>query len=66
MKKISVVIPMFNEEMLVTECYNRVKNALETLNNYEYEILFINDGSIDKTLEKLEEDARNLYTKEER
>ena len=57
MKKISVVIPMFNEEMLVTECYNRVKNALETLNNYEYEILFINDGSIDKTLEKLEEIA---------
>ena len=54
MKKISLVIPMYFEEKVVEECYNRVSNVLKNLKNYEYEIIFINDGSKDKTLELLE------------
>lgn len=58
MKKISVVIPMYFEEEVAKECYNRTKNVLEKLNQYDYEIVFINDGSKDKTLEILEEIAK--------
>ena len=56
-KKISVVIPMYYEEKVVEECYNRLKNVLEKLNNYDYELIFINDGSQDNTLFLLEEIA---------
>ena len=57
MKRISVVIPMYYEEQVANECYKRVKNVLENIENYEHEIVFINDGSKDKTLPILEEIA---------
>ena len=53
-KKISVVIPVYYEEEVVEECYKRVKENLLKLEKYEHEIIFINDGSKDKTLEILE------------
>ena len=55
MKKVSVVIPMYCEEEVAEECYKRVS---KTLKEYEYEIIFVNDGSQDKTLKILEEIAR--------
>lgn len=58
MKKVSLVIPMYYEEKVVEECYKRVKEVLEKIENYEYEIIFINDGSKDKTLELLEKVAK--------
>ena len=54
MKKISMVIPMYYEEKVAEECYKRVKENLEKIENYSYEIIFVNDGSKDKTLEILE------------
>lgn len=57
MKKISVVIPMYYEEEVVQECYNRTKNVLENLKKYKYEIIFVNDGSKDNTLNILEKIA---------
>lgn len=59
MKKISVVIPMYFEEDVVNECYDRTKNVLNKLSSYEHEIIFINDGSKDKTLELLEKISQN-------
>ena len=59
MKKVSVVIPMYYEEEVAQECYNRVSKVLNSLHDYEYEIVFINDGSKDKTLEILEKIAEN-------
>ncbi len=58
-KKISVVIPMYYEEEVAQECYTRVKSVLENIANYDYEIIFVNDGSKDKTLEILEEIAKD-------
>ena len=49
-KKISVVIPMYYEQEVVDLCYERVSNVLKKINNYDYEIIFINDGSKDNTL----------------
>ena len=54
MKKISMIIPMYYEEAVVNECYKRIKKNLLELKNYEHEIIFINDGSKDKTLDILE------------
>ena len=58
MKKISVVIPMYFEEEVATECYSRTKKMLNTLENYDYELIFVNDGSKDKTLAILEDIAQ--------
>ena len=60
MKKISVVIPMYCEEEVVDICYKRVVNNLKKLSDkYKYEIIFINDGSKDSTLEILKKIASN-------
>ena len=53
-KKVTLVIPMYYEEKVANECYKRVKENLDKLENYDYEIIFVNDGSKDKTLSILE------------
>ena len=58
MKKISVVVPMYYEEEIVDECYHELKEVLTNIKNYDYEIVFVNDGSKDKTLELLEKIAK--------
>ena len=57
MKKISLVIPMYYEEKVVEECYRRTINVLSKLEKYDYELVIVNDGSKDKTLEILEKIA---------
>lgn len=52
--KLSVVVPCFNEQEAVPIFYNEVKKILVTLKE-EYEIIFIDDGSSDKTLEEVKE-----------
>lgn len=59
MKKVSLVIPMYYEEEVAEECYKRVKDVLNSLENYEHEVVFVNDGSKDRTLEILEKIASN-------
>ena len=61
-KKISLVIPMYYEEKVVEECYRRIKGVLNKLQEYEHEIIFINDGSGDRTLELLEQIAKGDET----
>lgn len=55
---ISVVVPMYYEELVAQECYNRLKEVME-LNNINYEFIFVNDGSKDRTLEILREISKN-------
>lgn len=59
MKKISIVIPMYNEEAVAKECYKRITSVLLELTNYDYEVVIVDDGSKDKTLEIVEEIAEN-------
>lgn len=56
-KKISLVIPMYYEEEIAKTCYKRVKEVLSKLENYDHEVIFVNDGSKDNTLNILEEIA---------
>jgi len=58
MKKISIIIPTYNEEEVIKISYLRVKKVLEELDSYDYEIIFIDDGSKDKTLNILNEIAK--------
>ena len=50
MSGVSVVVPVYNEEGNVAELHKEIKAVCEE-NNYEYEIIFINDGSSDRTEE---------------
>ena len=43
---ISIVIPLYNEEESIKPLYNELLN---NLNNYKFEIIFINDGSFDNS-----------------
>lgn len=47
-KRVSVVVPVYNEEGNVAKLHREIKEVCED-NHYEYEIIFINDGSSDKT-----------------
>lgn len=51
---VSIVIPLYNEEENVDILHQRTKEAVAQL-GLEYEILYIDDGSTDRTLAKLEE-----------
>lgn len=60
MKKISILVPCYNEEENVKEISKAIINELETkLKKYDYEILFIDNCSTDKTREFLREMCRN-------
>ena len=53
MKNISVVIPAFNEEGNVNELANQIDATFENLKNYDYKIIFVENGSTDNTLDVL-------------
>lgn len=60
MKKISLIIPCYNEQDSLPIFYEEVIEVLSSM-NYDYELLFINDGSKDNTLSLL----KNLANKDE-
>lgn len=51
-KLISVVVPMYYEELVAEECYKQLTATLSD-KKFDYELIFINDGSKDKTEEIL-------------
>ena len=55
MKKITIIIPAYNEEESLEKLYDRLSKVVNGITNYEFEMLFINDGSKDKTKEILKE-----------
>lgn len=65
MKKISLIIPCFNEEEVLGILYDELNKVTNQMNGYEFEFLFIDDGSKDKTLSILkgfaEKDDRVVY-----
>lgn len=50
MEKISIIVPCYNEEDVIMIFYDNVKKVLDKM-KVTYELIFIDDGSIDKTLE---------------
>ena len=65
MKKISILVPCYNEEQSLPLLYPELTKLMDGNPGYEWELLFINDGSCDNTLELLrqyhEQDKRVNY-----
>ena len=51
MKKVTLLIPVYNEEAMLPALYQRLIELINRNDTYEWEILFINDGSSDQTLD---------------
>ena len=58
---ISVIVPVYNEEEVMEESFKRIKETAEKFGE-EYELVFVNDGSRDKSLEMLKEYAKGDST----
>jgi glycosyltransferase involved in cell wall biosynthesis len=50
---ISVVVPLFNEEESLPELHQWIRSVMQK-NNFSYEIIFVNDGSTDKSWDVIE------------
>ena len=55
MKKITIIIPAYNEEESLPHLYDRLEKLMNSMENYEFEILFVNDGSKDNTINLIKE-----------
>jgi len=64
-KKINLIIPCYNEEEMIFKLYEEISKVLVKLPNYDFTLLFVDDGSKDNTLnlikEKAREDSRVKY-----
>ncbi|NLY44207.1 MAG: glycosyltransferase family 2 protein [Clostridiaceae bacterium] len=67
MKKISILVPVYNEEDVLNEFYNVLTEVIDSLNAYQFEILFVDDGSTDNSINIIKtlraKDARVSYVK---
>ena len=65
MKTVSVLIPAYNEEAVLEHLFTRLANLANDTKDYNFEFLFVNDGSKDKTLSIIkdyaEKDPRVSY-----
>ncbi len=65
MDRISVIVPCFNEEKVMHLFYTEMKLVMKRMITTEFEIIFIDDGSKDKTLQLIkalkEKDNRIRY-----
>ena len=61
---ISVIVPIYNEEQIIPELYNRLQKTVSQISK-NYELIFVNDGSKDHSLLELlklsEQDSRVCY-----
>jgi glycosyltransferase involved in cell wall biosynthesis len=53
MKKVSILIPAYNEQESLPQLYKKLVEVTDLLPQYEWEFMFVNDGSKDDTLEIL-------------
>lgn len=58
MKKISIIIPAYNEEESLSFLFERLNKITREIENYEFEILLVNDGSKDRTIEIIKEQRK--------
>lgn len=59
MKKISVIVPCYNEEEVLKIFYDEINNVSKQMNEYDFQFVFVDDGSRDNTLEIMKSIAEN-------
>jgi len=57
--ELSVVVPLYNEELVISEMYKRLTEVLKKCAKGGYEIIFVNDGSRDNTLQQTKDICRS-------
>ncbi len=55
---ISVIVPCYNEEEVVSKYYEEMKKQMQKMGEVDFELIFVNDGSKDQTLEEIKKIAR--------
>lgn len=55
MKKVTILIPCYNEEASLPSLYDALNNLMNTNPNYEWEVLMVNDGSKDNTISAIKD-----------
>ena len=58
---ISVVVPLYNEEESLPELYAWIERVMKA-NGFSYEVIFVNDGSTDRSWQIIEELSRKSDT----
>ncbi len=61
MKKLSFIVPALNEAQTLEKLYSQIKNSVAELNGFRFEIIFIDDGSKDNSLEILKKIREKDY-----
>lgn len=59
-KKITILIPVYNEEKVLDQLLARVVKVINQLNHYQFQLLFVDDGSSDNTMAIIK-DAHSTY-----
>ncbi|MCM1517349.1 MAG: glycosyltransferase family 2 protein [Pseudoflavonifractor sp.] len=49
-KKISVLIPFYNEEEVLPQLFTRLAAVMDSMGQYDWEVMLVNDGSSDRSL----------------
>ena len=50
MKKVSILIPFYNEQEVLPSLFERLQSLIDSNDNYQWEVMLINDGSTDNSL----------------
>lgn len=59
MKKISIIIPVYNEEKNVPLMHKALNEVTSKITNYSFEFIFVNDGSKDNSWNAIKQEAEN-------
>ena len=58
MKSITILVPVYNEEPVLPQLFDRLDDVAKNTPNYKFEFLFINDGSVDESLSIIADQAQ--------
>src|SRR5438270_466031 len=58
MKKLAVIIPIYNEQENLPELFRRLREVFASLEGIEGQVIYVNDGSRDRSLEIMVEQQR--------
>ncbi len=63
MKKISIIVPSYNESSNLLKLHDQLISVINQIDNYEWSIIYINDGSSDDSIAVLEQIAKDEKVK---
>ena len=54
-KSVGILVPCFNEEVVLPQFYSRVQSVIEKIDSIDFHYIFVNDGSSDRTIQLMHE-----------